>query len=385
MDLQEYRREFPITERYAFLNHASVSAQNRRVGQAVTAHIERAQHQPFDRLQPDLIALRETFSRQVAVLINAARPDEVVPMGGTAAGINTAANSLPLRPGDNVLVLDGDYPAVIYPWLNLASKGVLTKFVPPVRGGLNLDVLESRIDARTRAIAVSTAMFATGYRNDMAAIGNLCRERGIYFVADGIQTLGAFPLDVQECRIDLLACGSQKWLLGAMGAGFLYCRHELLRDLQPGAYVGSASTVDPLNFLDYNFTLQDTSERFSLGTPNDLGLVALSASLALLHEVGIERISQRVLELTDVLVDELHRRGYTVLSNLAPERRTGIIVIDVPDAQLQYERLLAAGVVTSARGAGLRVSPHFYNTDEDVLRVGEVLGNRSLSNAGSDH
>lgn len=122
MDLQEYRREFPITERYAFLNHASVSAQNRRVGQAVTAHIERAQHQPFDRLQPDLIALRETFSRQVAALINAARPDEVVPMGGTAAGINTAANSLPLRPGDNVLVLDGDYPAVIYPWLNLASR-----------------------------------------------------------------------------------------------------------------------------------------------------------------------------------------------------------------------------------------------------------------------
>jgi len=377
MELHEYRREFPITHRHAFLNHASVSAQNHRVIQALTAYFARGESQPFDRLLPDLLGLREEFAERVAALINAARSDEVVPMGGTASGINTAANSLPLRAGDNVLVLEGDYPAVIYPWLNLAPKGVLTKVVPQLQGGLDLDVLQARIDYKTRVIAISTAMFATGYRNDMAAVGRLCRERDIYFVADGIQTLGAFPLDVQECQIDFLACGSQKWLLSEPGAGFLYCRHDLLRELQLGAYVGSASTVDPLNFLDFNFTLQDTAERFSLGTPNLLGMVALNASLALLHEVGIERISERVTTLTDVLIHDLSGLGYPVLSNLAPERRSGIVLIGVPDPEGQYERLMAANVVTSLRGAGLRVSPHFYNTEEDVLRVGEVLGRRS--------
>ncbi len=383
MELHEYRREFPITDRHAFLNHASVSAQNRRVVRAVTEHMERAESQPFDRFSPDLLALREEFAHRVATLINAARPDEIVPMGGTAAGINTAANSLPLRTGDNVLVLDGDYPAVIYPWLNLAPKGILTKVVPQINGGLDLDVLESRIDNHTRVIALSSAMFATGYRNDMAAVGRLCRERGIYFVADCIQTLGAFPLDVQECHIDFLACGSQKWLLSEPGAGFLYCRHDLLPDLQLGAYVGSASTVDPLNFLDYNFTFPDTSERFSLGTPNVLGMVALNASLAMVLEVGIERISERVLALTEVLVHDLLERGYPVLSNLHPERRTGIVLLGVPDPEAQYERLMAVNVVTSPRGAGLRVSPHFYNLEEDVLRVGEVLGPCNLSNTVS--
>lgn len=373
MDLSDYRALFPITQRYAFLNHASVSAPGRHVTDAVAAHLRRAQEVPFERLLPEVQADLDTFKARVATLIGAARADEVVPMGGTAAGINTAANSLPLRAGDNVLVLDGDYPAVIYPWLNLAPRGILTKWAPQRNGGLDLDVLASRIDSHTRVVSLSTAMFSTGFRNDIAAVGALCRERGIYFVVDGIQTLGAFDLDVRACAIDFLACGSQKWLLGAPGGGFLYCRHELLDELQPGAYVGTASTVDPLNFLDYNFTLQPTSERFSLGTPNLLATVALSASLGLLLDAGIERISERVLSLTGTLVSDLQRRGYRVLSDLAPEHRSGIIVIEVEEPVEAARRLLDAGVVASARGAGLRVSPHFYNSEDDVLRVGEEL------------
>ncbi len=376
VDVQAYRAEFPITERHAFLNHASVSTPGRRVTEAVRQHLERTQTTPFDLLRDELDEMTQGFKERVATLINAAQSDEVIPMGGTAMGINTAANSLPLRVGDNVLVLEGDYPAVIYPWLNLAPKGILTKSVPQKEGGLDLNVLESRIDNRTRVISLSTAMFATGYRNDIAAVGALCRERGIYFVVDGIQTLGAFGIDVQACGIDFLACGSHKWLLGVPGSGFLYCRHELLDELQLGAYVGTFSTVDSWNFLDYNFTLHDSSERFTLGTPNLPGIVALHASLGLLHEVGIERISERVLSLTDILVEDLRARGCQVLSNLTPERRSGIVIVEAPDPEAAYEKLLGMGVVTSVRGAGLRVSPHFYNTEADILRVGEALGAR---------
>ncbi len=376
LDVGSYRALFPIAERYAFLNHASVAPLSSRASEAVRSWLDQLATEPVDHLREDMEALTERLKTRLAALIGAARPDEIVPMAGTAAGINTAANSLPLRTGDNVLVLDGDYPANIYPWLNLAPRGILTKWVPQRAGGLDLDLLEARIDSHTRVVALSSAMFATGYRNDLASVGELCRRRGIYFVVDGIQSLGALELDVQACGIDFLACGSHKWLLGSPGSGFLYCRHELLDELQLGAYVGAFSTVDSWSFLDYNFTLQPSSERFSLGTPNILGMAALEASVGLLLEVGVDTIQARILTLTDTLVGDLERRGYHVLLNRAPEHRSGIVVVDVPDPQASYERLLAAGVVTSVRGAGLRLSPHFYNSEDDVLRVGEVLGER---------
>jgi cysteine desulfurase / selenocysteine lyase len=378
MDLNAYRAEFAIAEQHAFLNHASVSSYSNRVVDALRDHAERMQQVPFDRLRDSyLMPLMAGFKQRVVQLIGARSPDEIVPMPNTAAGINTAAQSLPLQAGDNVLVVDGDYPANIYPWLNLAPKGVLVKWVPQHAGGAELNRLAARIDRRTRVIAVSSVMFATGYKNDLAAIGELCRQRGIFFVVDGIQSLGAFPLDVQALGIDMLACGSQKWLMGAPGSGFLYVRAELMDQLQPGAYVGTTSTVDPFNFLDYNFTLRPTADRFDLGTPNVPGLAALHAALGLLLEVGSTLIAEHILALTDTLIEDLHERGYKVLSNLEQQHRSGIVIVEVDDPQAAYERLLAANVLTSVRGQGLRVSPHFYNSEEDVLRVGEVLGSRS--------
>ncbi len=376
MDIDGYRAEFPITSRFAFLNHAGVSPLSLRASQAIEAHVEQAQTLPLDLFIEQVAAVTAELKQRVATLIGAAGPDEIVEMPNVATGINTVAQTLPLRAGDNVLVLDGDYPANIYPWLNLAPKGVLVKWVPQHAGGLDLDRLAARIDRRTRAVALSTAMFATGFRNDLAAVGALCREHDLFFVVDAIQTLGAFPLDVEACHIDFVACGSQKWLLSAPGSGFLYCRRERLAELQAGAYVGAASTVDPLNYLDYNFTLQPTVDRFLIGTPNFLGRVALHAMLGLLLEVGPARIAERVIDVTGVLIEDLQARGYRILSNLQPEHRSGIVIVEVPDPQTAYNSLLAEDVVTAVRGAGLRVAPHFYNTDADVLRVGEVLGNR---------
>ncbi len=374
LDLSKHRARFPITRQYAYLNHASTSAPGTHVTEAVEQFLKLTSTTPFDSLLDEMDAVTEQLKQRVAALINAARPDEVAPMGGTAAGINTAANSLPLRPGDNVLVIDGDYPAVIYPWMNLASRGILTKLVPTREGGVDLDALVARIDNRTRVVCLSTAMFSTGHHTDIAAVGALCRDRGLYFVVDCIQTLGAFALDVQTCGIDFLACGSHKWLLSTPGSGFLYCRHELLDELQPGAYVGAFSTVDPWNFLDYNLTLLPSSERFTLGTPNTPGIFALNASLGMFAEVGMDCVSARVLQLTDLLIEDLRGRGYGIVSNREPQRRSGIVVVQTSDAQHAHAQLLAQGIVTSVRGSGLRVSPHYYNTEEEVLRVGEVLG-----------
>lgn len=373
VDLAAYRAGFPITERYAFLSHAAVSPLHQRVQAAVQSYLDHATREPFLAVFPQVMAQFAELKQRLARLINARSPDEIVLMPNTAAGINTAAVSLPLHPGDNVLVLDGDYPANIYPWQQLAYRGVLTKVVPQHQGGLDLDLLVRRIDHRTRVIALSSAMFATGFRNDLAAVGQLCRERGIYFVVDAIQTLGAFPLDVQECHIDMLACGSQKWLLSTPGSGFLYVRRELIRDLVPGAYVGAASSVSGMNYLDYNLTLPETAERFTLGTPNVANNLALLAAVTLLQEVGIERITHQIATLVDALINDLQERGYQLAASTKPEHRSGIVVALVENPAVVAQRLYEAGIVVTPRGAGVRIAPHFYNTLDEVLRVGEAL------------
>lgn len=372
-DLAPYRELFPITERYTFLSHAAVSPTSRRVTQAVRETTELMEQVSFLNALDQALESYNSLRRRIVSLINARGVDEIALMPNTAAGINAAARSLPLQAGDNVLVLDSDYPANIYPWLNLADRGVLTKFVPTRGGGLDLATLEQRIDRRTRVIALSTVMFSTGFRNNIAAVGQLCHERGIYFVVDGIQSLGALPMDVQACHIDFLASGAHKWLMSAQGGGFLYCRREIMDDLRPGADVGASSVVDPFNYLDYNFTFPPNASRFHTGTQNWLGIVALNAALELLLDVGIERVSQQILTLTAALIDDLAERGYRLVSSIVPEQRSGIVVAQIPDADGLCTRLAEAGLIVTSRGTGLRVAPHFYNTPAEVLRVGELL------------
>ncbi|HEX5691675.1 MAG TPA: aminotransferase class V-fold PLP-dependent enzyme, partial [Roseiflexaceae bacterium] len=312
LDPTPYRQFFPLAERYAHFNHAGVSPLNTRAAAAIRGFTKRTVEEPFDYIRDDMNALLVELRQRIATLINARSVDEIAHMSNTAAGINTAALSLPLRPGDNVLVLEGDYPANIYPWMNLAHRGVLTKFVSAPSGGLDLNVLESRIDKRTRAISMSTVVFATGFRNDLEAVGRLCKERGIYFVVDCIQSLGALPFDVQAIGADFVACGSQKWLLGPLGSGFLFARREILDELGPGAYIGTSSVVDPQNFLDYNFTLLPTAERFNIGTHNTPSHYGLHASIGLIQEVGVEPIAERVLMLAGVAIGALQERGMRV-------------------------------------------------------------------------
>jgi cysteine desulfurase/selenocysteine lyase len=374
LDPTPYRPLFPLAERYAYFNHAGVSPVNTRAIAAMNAFNERTAQVPFSDFFAETLAQLLDLRQRFATLVNARSVDEIVLMPNTATGINTAALSLPLRPGDNVLVLDGDYPANIYPWMNLAHRGVLTKIVPARNGGLDLDLLQSRIDSHTRVIAMSTVVFATGFRNDIEGVGRICKERGIFLVVDGIQSLGALPFDVQAANVDFLAAGSQKWLIGPIGGGFLYVRRELLDDLVAGAYVGAASVVDPQNFLDYNFTLQPTAERFSLGSSGIMNQLGLRASVALIQEIGIERIAERVLMLAGVAIGDVQERGYRISADSAPEHRSGIVIVEVDDPVAICTRLQEAGIICIQRGKGFRIAPHFYNTEEEILRIGEVLG-----------
>jgi cysteine desulfurase/selenocysteine lyase len=217
--------------------------------------------------------------------------------------------------------------------------------------------------------------FLTGFRNDLQSIGELCKARDIYFVVDGIQSLGVIPLDVRECHIDMLSCGGPKWLLGPCGQGFLFCRRELIEEMKP-AYAGAESVVDFENYRDYDLTFLPDAKRFELGTDNLVGKVGLLDSVNLLLEVSIEEIRRWTLHLTNVLIEDLQKRGYQIASCLRPEHRSAIVSFSTPDVAADYDKLTANDIVVSLRENYIRVSPHCYNTEEEVLRVGQVLDGR---------
>lgn len=369
MNLSEFREEFPITNEYTFLDHAATAPLPRRTREAMIRFIEKRRfvRQAWEEYQ----TVDQDLRQALAQLINAS-PEEIAFVQNTAEGINIAAHAIPLQPGDNVVFCDMEYPANVYPWMNLERRDVEARMIPHREGGLALDDLEEYVDERTRVVAVSSVEFLTGFRNDLKGIGEFCKARGIYFVVDAIQSLGVIPLDVRECQIDMLSCGGPKWLMGPCGLGFFYCRRELIEEMIP-AYAGADCVVDALNFRDYNLTFLPTAKRFEPGTGNYVGKVGLLASVSLLLEVGIEEIHRRTLYLTDILIEDLQKRGYQIASCLRPEHRSAIVSFPTPNVKADYEKLIANQVIVSLRENYIRVSPHGYNTEEEVLRVGQVL------------
>jgi selenocysteine lyase/cysteine desulfurase len=230
------------------------------------------------------------------------------------------------------------------------------------------------MNARTRLVAISFVEFFTGFRNDLAAISELCRRHGARLCVDGIQGLGALSLDVGKCGVDFLTAQASKWLLGPNGIGFLYCRRERLSELDL-AMGGWGGVTDQKDYFHYDSDWYSDARRFEVGSLNHLGIAGMGASLELLLGVGIERIEARILYLSDVLLARLKSAGFRIVTPHANRgERSGIVSFCAgDDPEAAANRLQAAGVVVSARGPCIRVSPHFYNTEAEVERVVETL------------
>jgi selenocysteine lyase/cysteine desulfurase len=374
MDVEDFRRLMPVVERYAYLNHSSTAPLALPVQRAV-AESARLQEDGSEGSAP----LKERIGKlkgRIAGLIGA-EVDEVALRRNTTEGLNTVASGLDWREGDNVITDDLEFPANVYPWLNLEARyGVETRIVPARDGRVLADDLSGACDERTRVITVSFVQFFNGYRADLERLGKLCRERGIYLCVDAIQGLGPVELNVRRCRIDFLAAAAHKWLLGPMGIGFLYVRRELQDSLWPAhiSHFGVAPRSDRL--LDYELRFKPTAEKFEGGLPNYAGIFGLETSMGLLDEVGLAAIRTRTLELTDHLCTELPRRGYRLLSHRGPGEKSGTVtfVSDREASEAIFARLSQAGVIVSLREGAIRVAPYFYNTEAEIERLLGALG-----------
>ncbi|HEY2064427.1 MAG TPA: aminotransferase class V-fold PLP-dependent enzyme [Gemmatimonadaceae bacterium] len=300
---------------------------------------------------------------------------EIALAPNTGAGINLAAWSLPLGPDDVVVVPDLEFPANMYPWMAAAETRGFTLQVVPTRDGL-LDedaVLQALDRPGVRLLAISWVGFATGVVADIERLGAECRARGIYFVVDAIQGLGALTLDLSRCHVDVFACGAQKWLLSPWGTGFTYVRRDLVRELAPlpVSWMGVRGSDDFSRLLAYDLTWRDDARRFEQVTLPFQAFAGMAASLGLLHELGPSAVSAHILTRTRELLDGAMSLGIPLVTPRA--RHAGIASLRPRDAQAVSARLASAGVAHSVREGTIRLAPHAYTTTDDVTRTLEAL------------
>ncbi len=245
----------------------------------------------------------------------------------------------------------------------------------PSRGSrIAIDDIRAAMDDRTRIVALSFVEFASGFRNDLDAIGSMCRERGVYFFVDAIQGLGVFPLDVRRTPVDFLAADSHKWLLGPEGVGVFWIRPDLIDMLHPIG-VGWNSVVNSLDFGKIDYRLKPSAERWEGGAPNVAGIHAMGASMRLLLDAGVSELEKRILHLTDHLCELAPRFGLEVFSSRAAGEKSGIVSLTTPgrDPNELKRRCREAGVIVNQRAGRVRLSPHAYNTTEEIDRFLAVV------------
>ena len=368
MDWSAVRSLFPVTRQWAFLDHAAVSPLPqpalealREYGQSLAENGIAAVKSWFDRV---------TEVRGLAAkLLNAPDPSDVIFVANTTQGIGLIAEGFPWEAGDNVVTAEEEYPSNLYPWMNLAHRGVEVRRVPSRGNRVAIDDLVAALDGRTRVLAISSVEFASGFRNDLDALGQLCRDRGIFFFVDAIQSLGVLPLDLQRTPIDALAADGHKWLLGPEGCGIAYIRREWVERLHPIG-VGWNSVVGRYDFNTIDLTFLPHAGRWEGGSYNIPGITAFGASLKLLLDLGIDTVERRIMELTDTLCDRAASAGLEVFSSRQANEKSGIVSLVKPGASAQdlMRRCRQAGVIVNNRAHRLRVSPHIYNTTEDLDR-----------------
>lgn len=371
------RDAFAVTEELAYLDHAGVAPIPRSAGEAMRRGIDEAERLgSLARSGPEIERVRTSAAELCGVPAS-----DLAFVKNTTEGLGFVANGLDWEPGDRVVVPDLEFPSTIYPWLTLEDRGVVVDRVGPVGRGrtLPLERFEEALrEGPTRLVCVSWVSFGRGYRVDLEGLGRLCREHGALLCVDAIQGLGLIPASFDDWGVDFASADAHKWLCGPEGIGVFYVRGErrdLLRPLEPGWN----AVVHRREWDNLDLVLDDTARRFEGGTPNVVGTYGLGGSLEVLGEAGAEAIWAHVDALCEHACDRLTDVGATVLTDRS-EGASGIVTftVDGQDPGDTAERLRAQGIVCAGpRGGGVRISPHGYNTAEDIDRLIEEIARAS--------
>jgi len=368
------RTEFPILGAgWAFFNHAGVAPVCGRGARALEKYAGEASRDAY--LTGKWYKRAEEVRKAAGRMINA-EPGELAFVKNTSEGLAFVANGLEWKRGDEIVSTNVEYPSNVYPWMDLQNRlGVKHVMVAEEADGrIDVEKILAAVNERTRMVALSHVEYASGYRNDVAKIGAFCRERGVLFCVDAIQSIGCLPVDVKGMGIDFLAADGHKWMLGPEGLGFFFCRKELIAGVRPE--LGWMNVINAVDYGNYDLTLRADAKRFECGSYNLAGILALGAALDLLLEVGMETVWARVDGLCEMIAEGVRRKGYRLISPRDREgERSGIVsfVSAVHDHSKVAAELERSKVIVAVREGRLRASPHFYMSEAEVGRLVEGL------------
>jgi len=361
---------FPIVQNRVFLNHAAQSPLPRPVADAVRKYVEDYANFGFSSLE------EKNYGKALFARLIGAKKEEIALVENTSLGLNIAANVLRYPPGSKVVTTDLEYPSVVYPWLR-KSLGAKVHYVKNVDGKILLEDLEKAVDDKTVAVVVSHVEYVNGFRNDLRALSQIAHEHGAYLIVDAIQSAGAIKIDVKRDDVDFLATACYKWLLSPSGAGYLYVKEELIENFEP-PFVGWASVkqeiFETLDFWDiWSLRLSETASRFEVGSPSTISFVGATAAIKMLLDVGIDKIEERILKLTSHLIEGVKNLGLKLQTPEEKQHRSGIVNFQIAYPKEVVRNLRSRGIVVSARAYGIRVSPHFYNTETEIETLVDTL------------
>jgi selenocysteine lyase/cysteine desulfurase len=303
------------------------------------------------------------------------KSEEIAFVRNTSHGISLVASGLEWKEGDSIIVYEKTFPSNIYPWLNLESKGVKVKFIKSDNPFFTISDIEKLVDSSTKLISLCSVEFTNSYRVDLESVGKFCRGKGIYFFVDSIQTLGIFPIDVNKFNIDFLAADGHKWLLSPEGAGIFFCSNRVVNALKP-QLIGWKSIVNEFEYETVDFNLKPNAHKFEEGSLSILSILALGASLKLLNKIGIQNVQDEIQRLGGLIIKLAAERGFQLHTPLDKESRGGAIVFSGEfDPDVVKEKLGEKKIMVKSRGGGLRVAPHVYNTDKEVITLFNEIDN----------
>jgi cysteine desulfurase / selenocysteine lyase len=372
--IEKARSYFPYLKNgIIYFNHASTAPINTEVKKRIDNFVKERSEFAQDDYSAFKAVADETKS-MIGEMINCSG-ERIAFLDNTTNGIIWLAQGIDWKPGDRIILNDVEFPANVYPFLQLKEKGVEIDFIKSTNGIITAEEVINAIHPRTKLISISFVQFLSGYRIDLEKIGKVCREKEIIFSVDAIQGLGAIRLDVEKFNIDFLASGTQKWILGLQGLAFIFVRKEL-QDKLKSAPIGWLAVKDAWNLLDFDITTKETAERFQPGTLNNLGIYAFNSSMKLFTEFGFDEIEKKILSNSRYLIDELARIGYkSPLLSIQKEYLSGIVSFRSDNAQKIFDHLNQKKIVCSLREGYIRFAPHFYNTKQEIDLVVDTLKN----------
>ncbi len=368
------KKEFHLDESICYLNHAAVSPWPQRTAEAVHRFaFENSKLGATNYLT--WLDKESELRQQLKRLINAPSVDDISLLKNTSEALSVVAEGIDWQAGDNVVSSDEEFPSNRLPWLAQAKNDVAFREINLSRGASTEAALINACDNKTRVLTISSVEYGTGKNLDLKVLGDYCNAKNILFCVDAIQSLGVLPFDCQAIKADFVMADAHKWMLGPEGIALFYSKAEIRDSLKLHQH-GWHMVKDVGNYDSKESEYADSGRRFECGSPNMLGIHALSASLSLIEEIGIENISTNIINNTSYLIDLLRNiPGLTFISPTAKPHYAGIVTFSIEGINMSelYSKLMKSKLICANRAGGIRFSPHFYTSQKVIDKSLEIL------------